>query len=283
MTFERTIQGVHVPAYLYGTAWKELDTKRLVSMALKAGFRGIDTANQRKHYHEVGVGEALADAFKEGLVKREDLFLQTKFTHIGGQDQRLPYDPNAPVAKQVEQSAAKSLEHLGVKTIDAYVLHGPSLRNRLAPEDLECWFAMEALKKAGTVRLLGVSNVSLAQLEEVLQKGKVKPSFVQNRCYASDGWDGRVRALCKKEGIVYQGFSLLTANRDEVASAIMKKIATRAKLTPSQVVFRFALQVGMLPLTGTKSAEHMGQDLAVLEHAGLTDDEVRTIEKIGVA
>ena len=114
VTFDRTIHGVHVPSFLYGTAWKELDTRRLVNLALQAGFRGIDTANQRKHYHEVGVGEALAEAFEKGVVKRGDLFLQTKFTHLGGQDSRLPYDPKAPVAKQVEQSCARSLEHLGV-------------------------------------------------------------------------------------------------------------------------------------------------------------------------
>ncbi len=269
-----------MPRFVYGTAWKELDTKRLVGLALEAGFRAIDTANQRKHYHEAGVGEALAEAFARKLVRREDLWLQTKFTHLGGQDQRLPYDPDAPVSTQVEQSFAKSLEHLGVEKIDSLVLHGPSLRNRLAPEDLEAWFAMEALQKAGKTAVVGVSNVSLAQLEEVCAKGSVKPSYVQNRCYASDRWDGRVRAFCKKNGIVYQGFSLLTANRDEVASSAVKKIATRAKLTPQGVIFRFALQVGMLPLTGTKNPAHMKEDLAVLEHAGLTDEEVRTIEEI---
>ncbi|MEZ0228407.1 MAG: aldo/keto reductase family protein [Planctomycetota bacterium] len=268
------------PKFVYGTAWKELDTKRLVGLALAAGFRAIDTANQRKHYHEAGVGEALAEAFAKGLVKREDLWLQTKFTHLDGQDQRLPYDPSAPVAKQVEQSFARSLEHLGVSKLDSLVLHGPSLRNRLAPEDLEAWFAMEALQKAGKTEVVGVSNVTLAQLEEVCTKGTVKPAYVQNRCYASTGWDRPVRAFCKKNGIVYQGFSLLTANRDEVASSAVKKIATRAKLTPQGVIFRFAIQVGMLPLTGTKNATHMKEDLTVLDHAGLTDAEVKTIEEI---
>jgi diketogulonate reductase-like aldo/keto reductase len=268
------------PRFMYGTAWKELDTRRLVTLALQAGFRAIDTANQRKHYHEVGVGEAIAEAFKSGLVKREDLFLQTKFTHLGGQDQRLPYDPEAPVSKQVEQSFASSLEHLGVSRLDSYVLHGPSLRNRLAPEDLEAWFAMEAQQKAGKTAVLGVSNVSLAQLEEVCSKGTVKPAYVQNRCYASDGWDRGVRTFCRKNGITYQGFSLLTANRDEVGSAAMKKIAARLRLTPQQVVFRFALDVGMLPLTGTKNAEHMKEDLAVLERPALSADDLKAVEEI---
>ncbi|MEA3136298.1 MAG: hypothetical protein QOC71_579, partial [Thermoplasmata archaeon] len=115
----------HLPgsALVYGTAWKEDATERLVGLALEAGFRGIDTANQRKHYHEAGVGAALRTAFADGVVARDELFLQTKFTHLGGQDHRLPYDPRAPVAKQVEQSFAKSLEHLGIDRLDSYVLH----------------------------------------------------------------------------------------------------------------------------------------------------------------
>src|SRR5216117_2073776 len=94
-----------IPDFLYGTAWKEDRTPALTELALDAGFRGIDTANQRRHYFEAGVGEALAAAFAAGLA-RDDLFLQTKFTYAGGQDHRLPYDPRAPLATQVEQSCA---------------------------------------------------------------------------------------------------------------------------------------------------------------------------------
>src|SRR5688572_2377028 len=111
-----------VPAFWYGTAWKEDRTEALTALALAAGFRAIDTANQRKHYHEAGVGAAIA---KSGIA-RDALYLQTKFTHAPGQDSRLPYDPNAPIAQQVAQSFRSSLEHLGTTYIDSYVLHGPS-------------------------------------------------------------------------------------------------------------------------------------------------------------
>jgi aryl-alcohol dehydrogenase-like predicted oxidoreductase len=97
-----SVRAVRVPTFIYGTAWKEDDTARLTRMALDAGFRGIDTANQRRHYHEAGIGEALAEAFAAGVLRREDVFLQTKFTYVGGQDHRLPYDPRAPLATQVE-------------------------------------------------------------------------------------------------------------------------------------------------------------------------------------
>src|SRR3954453_12864113 len=109
-----SIDGVHVPRFLYGTAWKEQETERLTDLALRQGFRGIDTANQRRHYDEAGVGRAVADAIASGLVGRDDLFLQTKFAFRPGQDHRLPYDPDAPIPAQVEQSLASSLEHLGV-------------------------------------------------------------------------------------------------------------------------------------------------------------------------
>src|SRR5262245_37450494 len=106
-----TIDGVQVPRFLYGTAWKEDQTERLTALALQQGFRGIDTANQRRHYHEAAVGQAVAEAVQRGLIRREDLFLQTKFTFRSGQDHRLPYDSKAPIPAQVEQSFSSSLEH----------------------------------------------------------------------------------------------------------------------------------------------------------------------------
>src|SRR6185369_13674797 len=110
------------PQIIYGTAWKEECTAALVRMALDAGFRAIDTANQRKHYFEAAVGEAVHAAVEDGIVERSDVFLQTKFTFVNGQDHRLPYDPKASLTQQVEQSFASSLEHLGVSYIDSYVL-----------------------------------------------------------------------------------------------------------------------------------------------------------------
>ena len=82
------IDGVRVSRFFYGTAWKGHETARLTALALEQGFRGIDTANQRKHYHESGVGRAIQKAVKNGLVARDDLFLQTKFTFRRGQDHR---------------------------------------------------------------------------------------------------------------------------------------------------------------------------------------------------
>src|SRR5882757_8236259 len=117
-----------MPTILYGTAWKEERTATLTELAIRSGFRGIDTANQRRHYFEAGVGEALAAVYRAGVAMRADLFLQTKFTSQPGQDHRLPYDPAASLTDQVAQSMASSLKHLGTDYVDSYVLHGPSSR-----------------------------------------------------------------------------------------------------------------------------------------------------------
>jgi diketogulonate reductase-like aldo/keto reductase len=268
-----------VPDFLYGTAWKEERTPSLTGEALRAGFRGIDTANQRRHYFEAGVGEALAAAYRAGIATRADLFLQTKFTYEGGQDHRLPYDPTASLSTQVAQSMASSLEHLETDYVDSYVLHGPASGYGWTDHDAEVWAAMVKERDAGRTRLLGVSNVSLRHLDQMAAAGGEAPAFVQNRCFARLGWDREVRAFCRERKIVYQGFSLLTANLEVLHSRKVAEIAARLRATPPQLVFRFALAVGMLPLTGTSDAGHMREDLAS-RSLSLSADDVSAIEQL---
>ena len=277
-----SLRGVAIPSFLYGTAWKEQETERLTRLALEAGFRGIDTANQRRHYFEAAVGTALREAIADGVVRRDELFLQTKFTYVAGQDHRLPYDPGADPATQVRQSFASSLEHLEVESIDSYVIHGPESGRGLSASDREVWRTMEELHTAGKTRFLGISNVTLDQLEELNTHAVVPPSFVQNRCFARDGWDREVRAFCRDNGIVYQGFSLLTANARELQTPTFFRLVARVGKTAAQVVFRFAHQVGMLPLTGTTDAGHMREDLDAFGFE-LSEDDVRLIEAIATA
>jgi diketogulonate reductase-like aldo/keto reductase len=267
------------PQFLYGTAWKEELTAALTELALRAGFRGIDTANQRRHYLEAGVGEGLAAAYRGGVVHRADLFLQTKYTYQRGQDHRLPYDPAASLSNQVAQSLASSLEHLGTDYVDSFVLHGPASGYGWSEADGEVWEAMRRERDAGRTRVLGVSNVSLGHLQQMESSRAEMPAFVQNRCFARLGWDREVRAFCAERKIVYQGFSLLTANPEVLEHPPFAELAKKLEVTPAQVVFAFARAVGMVPLTGTSSAEHMQQDLGSLQIA-LPTEVVRTIESI---
>ncbi len=274
-----TKQPSPLPDFLYGTAWKEDRTPALTELALRTGFRGMDTANQRRHYFEAGVGQGLAAAYRAGVVTRADLFLQTKFTYQPGQDHRLPYDPAASLSVQVAQSMASSLEHLGTDHVDSYVLHGPSSGYGWTDADAEVWEAMMKERDAGRTRLLGVSNVSLRHLEQMAAVHAEAPAFVQNRCYARLGWDRAVRLFCTQRKIIYQGFSLLTANAEVLRHPLVTGLAAQANVTPAQVVFRFARAIGMLPLTGTSSAEHMKQDLASFDLA-LSPDVVKAIESL---
>lgn len=276
----RPVQGVQVPQFCYGTAWKEEATESLVTQALQAGFRFIDTANQRKHYFEAAVGQALHKALNTTELQRNELFLQSKYTFQAGQDHRLPYDPQAPIADQVQQSMASSLEHLGCEALDSYVLHGPSTRGPLQDADWEAWRAMEKLHEQGLTRLLGVSNVTAAQLRELLSQARVLPAFVQNRCFAITAWDHEVRQICQEQQIVYQGFSLLTANLRPLQHPEVIRLMQLYDCSLPQLVFAFALSVGMIPLTGTSSVQHMREDLAIFERDWQSWNELLRLETL---
>jgi len=273
---------IDAPEFIYGTAWKEEQTAELTRRALESGFRAVDTANQRKHYHEAGVGEAIGEAMEEGVVERDELFVQTKFTYEAGQDHRIPYDPDAPFPEQVEQSFESSLDHLGLEFVDSYILHGPSMRMGLGEADWQVWGAMTELLEAGRVGQIGVSNVSAGQLQELIEGTDHPPAHVQNRCFARTGWGRDVRELCNDTGIVYQGFSLLTANVQALQTDQVARIAQRHDKTIPQVVFRFASQIGILPLTGTTDEDHMRQDLDCFS-VELDEAEIETLETIATA
>jgi diketogulonate reductase-like aldo/keto reductase len=268
-----------IPNFMYGTAWKEDRTAALTELAIRSGFRAIDTANQRKHYFEAAVGQGLAAAYSAGLVTRADLFLQTKFTYEAGQDHRLPYDPAAPLSMQVAQSMASSLEHLGTDHVDSYVLHGPASHSHWTTDDFETWQAMIKERDAGRTRHLGISNISLTQLQQMARAHAEPPAFIQNRCYARLGWDREVRAFCREHNIIYQGFSLLTANVEVLRHPAIGALAAQSNATPAQLVFAFAHAIGMLPLTGTSNPGHMRQDLASLS-LELPNEAVNAIEAI---
>src|SRR5262245_16958743 len=251
---------VQIPSLMYGTAWKKDATTELVQLAVTSGFRAIDTANQMIHYQEALVGEALQALAKQGIA-RDSLFLQTKFTPVNGQDHRTPYDASADLTTQVRQSFDSSLSHLHTDYLDSYVLHGPYSRRGLGEADWEVWAAIEGLYESGKTKMIGISNVTAEQLSLLCERATHKPMVVQNRCYAAFGWDKEVREICQIHGIIYQGFSLLTANREVLVDPDVRGIATRVGAGVAQIIFRFAMQIGMLPLTGTTSQQHMKEDL----------------------
>jgi diketogulonate reductase-like aldo/keto reductase len=251
------------PTIIYGTAWKKSDTEGLVQTALKMGFRAIDTACQPKHYDEAGVGAGIA-ASLAGNLSRGDLYLQTKFTSLTGQDpHRVPYDPRMPLADQVTQSLAASLRNLRTSYVDCLILHAP-LEN--AQQTLVVWRAMESLVADGAVRQLGISNCyHLEQLDLVYKAVNIKPAVLQNRFYAAAGYDRELRAYCIQQHISYQSFWTLTANPHILAHSTVAALAAKYQRTPEQVLFRYVTQIGIVPLTGTRSTAHMQEDLTIFD------------------
>lgn len=260
------------PTFIYGTAWKKAATTDLVKLAIKAGFTAIDTANQLKHYSEALVGDALIGH------KRESLWLQTKFTSIRGQqDEAPPYDVKADLTTQVKQSFASSLQHLHTDYLDSYLLHGPYNAPLLGKEDFEVWKAIEEIYKSGKAKCIGVSNMNLGQMKMLVEKAQIKPMMLQNRCYANRKWDQEIRQFCLEHKIGYQGFSLLTANPQVVAHQKVMEMANKYKVHPEQIVFRFSLQVGMIPLTGTTNPERMKENLKISDFH-LSQEEMTFME-----
>jgi diketogulonate reductase-like aldo/keto reductase len=272
-----SLTGLRTPGIIYGTAWKKTDTRRLVETAIRQGFRGIDTACQPKHYDEAGAGAGIADSLNSGLARRE-LYVQTKFTSVSGQDpERIPYDPAASLPEQIAQSFAASLRNLQTDYLDCLVLHSPL---PTAERTLAAWQAFEALVDAGGVRQLGISNCyGLAELEHLWYHSRIKPAVVQNRFYAETGYDREIRAFCAKQQIVYQSFWTLTANPQVLAHPTLTALATAHQRTAPQILFRYLTQGGVAPLTGTRSGKHMREDLSIFEFA-LSAAERRAVDGV---
>lgn len=266
-----------MPPLLYGTAWKEERTTGLVQKAVLHGFRGIDTACQPKHYNEAGVGQALKLLKAQGI-EREELFLQTKFTPLDGQDPtRVPYDPSASLDKQVQQSFGASLKNLGVSTIEALLLHAPLHRHE---QTMSVWRAMEELHQQGVVRMLGISNCyALEALQRIDADAAVKPSIVQNRFYRNSGYDKPLRNWCRDRQIHYQSFWTLTANPHILSHPVLLTIARDKEKTPEQIFLRFLTIQEITPLIGACSEVHMAQDLAIFDF-DLDDQEMQKVDSL---
>lgn len=201
----------NIPMIFYGTAWKKDRTKDLVKLAIHTGFRSIDTACQPRHYNEPGVGEALLEIYASQLVQRQDLFLQTKYTPIKGQDvNNMPYLETDSLEEQVKKSITTSLANLHTNYIDALLIHSPL---PTIEETLQVWKVLESYQITGVIRYLGISNCyDLDMLKSIYEQVNIKPKFLQNRFYKETNYDKSIREFCHTNDIIYESFWTLTAN-----------------------------------------------------------------------
>jgi diketogulonate reductase-like aldo/keto reductase len=275
MTKSRTTKhNVTVPWLIYGTAWKKERTKDLVIQAVKQGFKGIDTACQPLHYNEPMVGEALKELEKEGF-KREDLYLQTKYTPLPGHDpNQIPYDKEATLDVQVAQSFETSQKNLKTNYVDTLILH-----SAIQPHSdlMTVWTAMENIYNNGGAKQLGISNCyDINIFKTLFNDANIKPVVLQNRFYKESGYDVELRTFCQDNNVLYESFWTLTANPHILQSDVIQGLIKKYNKTESQVFFRCLNQMGITPLTGTTSKQHMIEDLNVFDFE-LTDDEIANI------
>ncbi|CAK7223724.1 hypothetical protein SCUCBS95973_005276 [Sporothrix curviconia] len=299
-----------LPRLVYGTAWKREHTTDLVYQALQAGFRAIDTAAQPRHYREDLVAEGVRRALTHGVVgSRRDLYIQTKFTPPSGQDlegpNAPPYDPSAPIAEQVRASVESSLRNFtfprttdekseGQSYLDCLVLHTPLVHRE---DSLAVWEVLQTYVP-DRIRTLGVSNVLLEQLQELISVADevaaatgtaadlLRPVVVQNRFHSRgnvpDPHNVALRRFCAlpDQRIVYQSFWTLTANPGLVngrSSSAARTVANAVQVSP-EVAFYGLVALGLGPgeegdadscpiviLDGTTTAEHMAADLAGMD------------------
>jgi diketogulonate reductase-like aldo/keto reductase len=279
-----SIQSSGKPYMMYGTAWKKEKTADLVADAIRSGFRFIDTACQPKHYNEPGVGEGIVTAMKELGLQRSDLFIQTKFTSVDGQDpDRIPYDKNAPLQEQVMQSVQVSLRNLATTYIDSLVMHSPMRRME---DTILVWKQMEELVDAGVVRQIGISNCyDPKKFITIYNEARIKPSVLQNRFYPDSGFDVELRRFCRDHGVKYQSFWTLTGNIRALRNSRVVQMAKSKELTEMTLMYAFMMRMGHIPLCGTTSKAHMLEDVAIMERmqAGekiLSDQEMNEFSRL---
>lgn len=187
-------------------------------------------------------------------------------------------------------SVATSLRNLGVDWIDALVLHSP-LATPAAT--LAAWSVLEGFVARGSIRHLGVSNISRDQLVALYNNPavKVKPSIIQNRFYAATAWDADIRAFCQEKGLVYQSFWTLTGNPQLLKSTLVKKVVQRLKGvdTPEEALYLLVLALGrgwekgggICVLDGTTTLGRMGRDLDVAQKVGeVTEEELQEFRQL---
>lgn len=268
------------PAFLYGTA--EKTDESLILAALSAGYRAVDSACQPGLYDEQAVGNAVATALSPtsqgGLgLRREQLFIQTKFTTPAGHQPGLaPYLKEDPPEVKVRKTLEMSMAKLQVEYLDSFLLHGPM---PTLEETLDIWTAMESVC-GSKVHQLGISNVSLEQLEAIYDHAAIKPSAVQNRFWRSNRFDSAVRSFCAEKKINYQAFWVLTANPQLLDCSLVGWFAEKIGASREDGLFNLVLSLGqdgspVSVLNGTTNPARMRLSLEIMERVGEIPDVLR--------
>ncbi|OAI42566.1 dehydrogenase [Verrucomicrobia bacterium SCGC AG-212-E04] len=269
-----------IPALGFGTLIPDpVATKHATKAALEAGFRALDTAERYRTEKEVG--EAMKEVFAAGKIKREDVFVATKLWNTNHRPER------------VKPAFEASLKKLQLEYLDLYLIHTPFAfqpGDEQDPRDAngnviydkgvalsETWGALEKLVDEGKCRAIGLSDVGLEKVKEIVEAARIKPAVVhvESHPYLPE-WD--LLDYCRKNGIVFQAFAPLGHSSEPrlLADPVITSIANRVRKTPAQILLAWGIQRGTALLTTTKTSSRLQENFDV---STLPDDAMRAINE----
>src|ERR1700689_1228631 len=269
-----------MPALGFGTLIPDpIATQTATKAALAAGFRLLDTAERYRTESEVG--EAMQEVFKEGKIKREDVFVITKLWNTNHRPQR------------VKPACEASLKKLQLDFVDLYLIHTPFAfqpGDEQDPRDangnviydkgvtlLDTWRALEGLVDGGRCKAIGLSDVNLEQTKQIFEAARIKPAVVhvESHPYLPE-WE--LLNYCKKNGIVLQAFAALGHGAEPklVEHPVVTAIAQRVNKTPAQVLLAWAIQRGTALLTTATLDKRIKENFDV---STLPEDAMREIRE----
>ena len=273
--------GRSIPALGFGTLIPGLpDTLLATSTALEVGFRQFDCAE--RYRNEEAVGEAIQDALREGKVRREDLFIATKLWNNNHRPER------------VEPAFEASLDRLGLKYLDLYLIHTPFAfqpgdeqdprdqnGNVLYDHDvtlLDTWKAMESLVDHGKCRAIGLSDIGLSELKPIYESARIKPVVVQVEAHPYLP-ETELLEFCKEKGVVFLAFAPLGHGMrpGPLEDPVILGIAAQVGKTPAQVLLAWAVQRGTAVLTTPRTAARARENFDI---SALPEDALDEINRI---
>jgi diketogulonate reductase-like aldo/keto reductase len=269
-----------MPALGFGTLIPDpVATRNATKAALEAGFRVLDTAERYRTENEVG--EAMQEVFKEGKVKRADVFVITKLWNTNHRPQR------------VKPAFEASLKRLRVDYVDLYLIHTPFAFQPGEEQDprdasgnviydkgvtlLDTWRALEALVDEGRCQAIGLSDVNVEQAKTIYDAARIKPAVVhvESHPYLPE-WE--LLNYCKAHGIVMQAFAALGHSSEPrlLEDPVVTAIARRVGKTPAQVLLAWAIQRGTALLTTSKTPARIKENFDV---SAIPEDAMRQISE----